>query len=367
MLSITLSLHSIPADCIALYPRYVRAPHGQQEARETAYAFSMAGFPGCVGSMDATHISLERVPFRLRQPHLAMKMSTTARSYNIIVNHRRQILSTTRGHPATWNDKTLVMFDDFVTGLNTGRYLSNFEFELWDHDGNSNEIKRKYQGAWLLVDNGYHAWSITVPPFKRTDTRREVRFSAWLESMRKDVGCTFGILKGRWRILKSGIRVHGIETADQIWLTCCALHNWLLAEDGLNQQWETGVPSDWAGELGQFDASDHRYIPIAVRRLNNPERNRNYDTSHRGVGDDFRQQQQHRHIPEETMRAPSRQQQRVADGGSIDVRLLTLNQFRSKLVTHFDIAFRRNEIVWPTANQIGDYYTRYLSDCKCHR
>ena len=164
------------------------------------------------------------------------------------MNHCREILSTTRGYPATWNDKILVMFDDFVTRLKTGEYLSDFAFQLWDHNAkNGDEIKRLIgRGAWLLVDNGYHAWSITVPPFKRTDTRREVRFSAWLESMRKDVECTFGILKGRWRILKSGIRVHGIETADQIWLTCCALHNWLLTEDGLNKQWEDGVPSGLA-------------------------------------------------------------------------------------------------------------------------
>jgi hypothetical protein len=33
----------------------------------------------------------------------------------------------------------------------------------------------------------------------------EIQWSKLLESMRKDVKCTFGILKERWRILKSGM------------------------------------------------------------------------------------------------------------------------------------------------------------------
>jgi hypothetical protein len=59
--------------------------------------------------------------------------------------------------------------------------------------------------------------------------------------MRKVVECTFGLLKGRWRILKTGIRVHSLEAADNIWFTCCALHNYLLHEDGLNVRWKNGV------------------------------------------------------------------------------------------------------------------------------
>jgi hypothetical protein len=50
--------------------------------------------------------------------------------------------------------------------------------------------------------------------------------------MCKDVKCTFGILKGRWRILKAGVRIHGVDGVDDVWLTCCALHNWLLGPAG---------------------------------------------------------------------------------------------------------------------------------------
>ena len=65
--------------------------------------------------------------------------------------------------------------------------------------------------------------------------------------------CTFGILKGGWHILKTGIWLHGIEKGDQVWFTCCALHNLLLEVDCLSDEWDGGVPvSDSDGQLGEI-------------------------------------------------------------------------------------------------------------------
>jgi hypothetical protein len=108
-----------------------------------------------------------------------------------------------------------------------------------------------YKGVYVIVDNGYLNWSYTVPPFTVTSNVDEIRWSKWLESMRKDVECMFGIVKGRWRILKAGVRINGVDGVDDVWLTCCALHYWLLDINGLNGVWEHGVPmSDWEGPMG---------------------------------------------------------------------------------------------------------------------
>lgn len=145
--------------------------------------------------------------YRLRQTHIAgFKMTHTARPSNIKVNHRRQILARTTCHPARWNDKTLALFDDFMTNLKNGCIMDDMIFDLYEwggSDGNNPILKQRYQGSWLLVDdNSYLAWPTTVPPIKTTSSRVEIRFLSWIESMRKDVECTFGILKGRWQILK---------------------------------------------------------------------------------------------------------------------------------------------------------------------
>jgi hypothetical protein len=84
--------------------------------------------------------------------------------------------------------------------------------------------------------------------------------------MRKDAECTFVIVKGRWRILNLGIHVYGIDKVDEIWLTCCALHNWLLDIDGISGQWKDGVlVSDWDGKLGLMDFNGLREsIPNSI-------------------------------------------------------------------------------------------------------
>jgi hypothetical protein len=126
--------------------------------------------------------------------------------YNITVSNRQKILATTTGHPSGWNDKTVVLFDHFAVALNVGSTLPDVTLELYDNDSLGDVTKRKYKGAWLIVDNGYLNWPTTVPPMKTPCSWTNIRFSQWLESIRKDVECTFGILKGRFRILKTGIR-----------------------------------------------------------------------------------------------------------------------------------------------------------------
>ena len=112
----------------------------------------------------------------------------------------------------------MVLFDTFARGIYEGKLLRDLEFELLEWDGEGKTKKVKYKGCWLLVDNGYRGWSTTVPPIKSTCSRKEIRWSEWIELMRKDVECTFGILKGRWGILKTGVQIQGtVAGCDTIW------------------------------------------------------------------------------------------------------------------------------------------------------
>ena len=97
-----------------------------------------------------------------------------------------------------WNGKTTVLYDQFTRGIHKGDILSDYEFELFKYDKDGNVITVKYKGVWLLSDNGYLTWSTTIPPFKETNIFSHKLFSEWVESMRKDIECAFGILKGRF-------------------------------------------------------------------------------------------------------------------------------------------------------------------------
>ena len=329
-----------------LFNKHVQTPVSYDELKSCEREFMMAGFPGCIGSTDATHIIMEQCPFRLRQLHLGYKLAYTARTYSMTVNHRRWILSTTKGHPSRFNDKTLVLFDDFVQSIHKNDYGDKFNFTLRDFNSQEETIDVKYKGCYLIVDNGYLRWSITVPPIKDCNSRREARFSEWLESLRKDVECAFGILKSRWRILKTGIRFYGILNCDRVWLTCCALHNLPLDKDGLSKDWNNGVRCDYETTNSIDD------LPFAIRKLVSPTGIKVNDHSSMGHGNDYcsdsdssSNNNDDDDDDEVTNAVPN-------VDGSINVTDLSLAYFRKKLITHFNISFSENKLQWPTCNNM---------------
>ena len=85
--------------------------------------------------------------------------------------------------------------------------------------------------------------SLQCPDHHATD-HDEIMFAEWLESMRKDIECTFGILKSRFRILKNAIRLYFEDDIKDLFCTCAILHNILLQFDGfLNPDWVTVDPN----------------------------------------------------------------------------------------------------------------------------
>jgi hypothetical protein len=163
----------------------------------------------------------------------------------------------------------MVRFDTFLTRVRNNEILTDNEFELLAYNKDGSVITVMYRGVYFIVDNGYLAWSCTIPPFSSTNKIDKTQWLRWVESMRKDVECTFGILKGRRRILKTGVRIYRFNKVDDIWISCCALHNWLLEIDRISGRWEVGVlVSDWEGDLGRmnFDGLSQS-IPNAIARL----------------------------------------------------------------------------------------------------
>lgn len=111
-----------------------------------------------------------------------------------------------------------------------------------------------------------------MAPTKLPDGPGDIIFSKTLESVRKDVECFFGILKGRFRILKLRLGYHSRDDIDNIFFTCCILHNMLHSFDGMDV-FEDNV--DWSGSAGDHDPKDHApatdFSSIGARPMANPE------------------------------------------------------------------------------------------------
>ena len=81
-----------------------------------------------------------------------------------------------------------------------------------------------------------------------------------VESLRKDIECLFVELKSEFAILKYGPRFGDLDLVDDVFQTCCAMHNQRKVSLGLSEPWAFD-PDDVEQDLLQEEA------PIA-RRLN---------------------------------------------------------------------------------------------------
>ena len=114
--------------------------------------------------------------------------------------------------------------------------------------------------------------------------------------------------------------------------------------------------SDWDGPLGEHSAEDHGIIPQAIRNLHNPVAMRSYDLSGMGPGSDtFFSDIETENVYANGVDNASHQHQHnentTAEQAVVPtvVRNLSLSEFRKRLIMHFDIAYQRREVKWPSA------------------
>jgi hypothetical protein len=113
-----------------LYDKYIVTPTNSNELKQHTKEMEEAGLNGCIGSVDATHIGMLRCPASRWNQHKGPKEGFPARSYNLVVNHRRKIISSTTGHPSRWNDKTITLHDKFLCNVQRKQQFNDYRFDL---------------------------------------------------------------------------------------------------------------------------------------------------------------------------------------------------------------------------------------------
>jgi len=236
------------------YETECTAPATEDEIRAVEEVYSKMGFPGCVGSVDGVHVHWARCPLGLQPRHKGAK-GYPSRSFNVTVDHRRMIQRVASSKPGAMNDVTAVRYDPHVNSVKDGLYAA-YKYDL---RGVSTT------GAYLLADGGYLRWRCLQCP-RSHDPRKYIRdWSGVLESIRKDVECVFGILKGRFRILKLPFEFENEAHIDNVFYTCCVLHNQIQRIKGFDNVWREDV--DWRGAGGE-----HVREVNEVRRLGHGRR-----------------------------------------------------------------------------------------------
>lgn len=258
-----------------VYTRWVHMWADEAALQADMAVYSQLGLPGGCGSMDASHLPWARCPSKQTALHKRPMDGYPTLAVNMIVNNRRRIMHTTGVHPGTRNDKTLVKYTLPVVAMRRGslmvgtRNFSSFQYNLRTRSGDVT-----CSSPYLLTDGGYHKWRMLQCPAKFSSHRALLRWSKRVESVRKDVECTFGILKQRFRMLRVPMEFKKAVTIEDTFKTCCMLHNRLLHHDGLDTIGD--AEADWlaaeltaeaqAAECAKLDELVQRYktVPSSV-------------------------------------------------------------------------------------------------------
>lgn len=229
-----------------MYPRMVIKPTTCAEIEKAMGPYLLLGLSGGVGSMDVVHIPWGMCPWHLKSLHTGKEGFPTI-AYNCTGEHDGSFNFCTSGSYGACNDKTIVRFDSYIESLRTEKLYTEMKYSLLVSETGETEMA---SGVYVITDGGYHHWVSTMSATRHNPNPDFVAWRKQMESVRKDIECMFGVLKGRFRILKTPCLFHSKEHIDNMFLTCVGLHNMLHAWDR-RDEWECGVK--WGEKDGEFD------------------------------------------------------------------------------------------------------------------
>jgi hypothetical protein len=231
--------------------------------------YNAVGLPGCSGSVDVVHVKWSNCPSG-DYNRAKGKETFPSLGFECITDFNHWILLVYGPHFGSHNDMDIVKTDSYVRSMTKSHLHRDAR---WSYYGDQGHV-RTHRGSYFICNNGYLRWPTTICPFMRVDcSSPEGFFSSNLERVRKDVKCTFGILKKRWRVLNNGFVQREMEVCSKIFITCCWLNNFLVDFMERSTVWVgRGAPLDddgmWLsgraegeGEQADGDASEDE--PVA--------------------------------------------------------------------------------------------------------
>ena len=246
-------------------PDHIVLPETLDDVAKLAAQYEKRGFPGAIGSVDGVQIAWEACPFAWKR-HCTGKEKVPTLGFNVTVDHDCRFQHVSPIMAGRYNDLTKSRYDDYITLLRSGKF-ADYKYTLRTKDGTL--ITRC--GPYLICDNGYHAWVQLMQGSKHTAQHHLVLWSTNLESCRKDVERAFGQLKKRFRVLKVPNHIEDCLIVNNMFITCCTLHNILLDCD------EPFKNGDFV-----IQPNDKRYIMQGRRRIRLLAAGAKFDASHTG-------------------------------------------------------------------------------------
>ena len=195
-------------------PEFIKFPTTKDELEGLMNNFEEKfGFPMVVGCVDGTHVPV-RQPTENPHDYFCYKMKYSI-NVQAVCDHEGKFLDVDCSWPGSVHDAK-VFANSGINKLFQEKKLPNVERKL-----NENDIAVP---PVVLGDPAYPLLPSVLKEFATCNSNEEVIFNQMLRSVRNQVECAFGRLKGRWRILNRPIDL-AIEHVPTIIYACFVLHN----------------------------------------------------------------------------------------------------------------------------------------------
>lgn len=202
---------------------YISFPSTLEQLQTIVSQYHGFHLPGACGSIDVVHVKWAQCPARDFN-NCKGKESFPSVAFQCITDNRRRVLGIAPIQYGSRSDKHIVHLDPVVDKIRNGWYQD----VEWEYVTINGEVKKE-RGVYLICDGGYLRWKVLICPYASTsEVGCRGYFNTNLESVRKDVECTYGILKKRWRCLDYGVQYRDMKKCEMLFTICVCLHNMLL-------------------------------------------------------------------------------------------------------------------------------------------
>ncbi|GBG91881.1 hypothetical protein CBR_g53939 [Chara braunii] len=212
------AVRDVTSALLQAYPDAIKWPVGRRRA-QILRAFRDKGFSNCFGSIDCTHIYIDKLAGAPSDNYYDHKQKFSVQA-QVVGDLDLRILDVHIGYPRSVHDVRVLYNSQLWRRAEAG--------ELFDAPPENLSHGVVTRGS-LLGDNGYPvACPWIVQPYGGIDQDRdEERFDTRQKVARRCVERAFGRLKCMWRLF---LRTHktNLETLPQQFVVVCTLHNILL-------------------------------------------------------------------------------------------------------------------------------------------
>ncbi|GJU80635.1 ALP1-like protein [Tanacetum coccineum] len=207
---------------VLYYDKFLRRPTATDIQKTYELHEEKHGLPGMLGSIDCMHWDWKNCPKSL---HGQFKRSTNkypTLMLEVVADQKLWIWHAYFGVPGANNDLNVLygspLFDDEIADI-----APECPFVVNGHT---------YRKCYYLADGIYPAWSTFVKTFSVARDEKSLKFKRVQEAARKDIERAFGVLQGRWGIIRQPARAMQINTLKRIMYCCIILHNMILEDEG---------------------------------------------------------------------------------------------------------------------------------------